>query len=249
MRFSPGHPEYARFVDIYVDESSQTKHRYLLIGALMVPTPNIDAFVQTIWRARAPELPAGEMKWTKVSRAKLPAYKRVVDVFFDNKNSLRPLDFHCLHVDTSRIDDKRDNEGSREIGFSKDIHRLLMKCGRMHKKNLFHLYPDERGRPQSAARELGLIFNRALKKDGDRRDWPCRRSKYRDSKSTICLQVVDILLGAVAYELNGHAKAAEPSPAKTELSRYILRDRWHVISHVLDGTSWRGRYTIWPVRR
>ena len=32
--------------------------------------------------APASELPAGEAKWTKVSRSKLSAYKRIVDVLW-----------------------------------------------------------------------------------------------------------------------------------------------------------------------
>ena len=82
MEFGPAHPEYDRLVDIYVDESSQTGHRYLLFGALMVPTASVDAFVQLVWDARQPELPKREMGWGEISRAKVAAYSRVVDLFF-----------------------------------------------------------------------------------------------------------------------------------------------------------------------
>src|SRR5262245_30779194 len=61
--FGSSDPQYDRFVDIYVDESSQTGHRYLLFGALMVPTASVEGFVQLVSRARLPELPKGEMGW------------------------------------------------------------------------------------------------------------------------------------------------------------------------------------------
>jgi hypothetical protein len=70
--------------DVYVDESSQTNHRYLVLGGLIVPNDAVADSVDLLWKARERRLPAGEMKWGKVSRAKMDAYKAVLDVFFQS---------------------------------------------------------------------------------------------------------------------------------------------------------------------
>lgn len=74
-------PDPALFSDIYIDESSQTKHRFLVLGGLIVPTALASLANDEVGRQRLPELPFGELKWNKVSNAKLASYKRVVDAF------------------------------------------------------------------------------------------------------------------------------------------------------------------------
>ena len=95
--------------DIYVDESSQTKHRFLVLGGLIIPHVELDAFCEAVEAARQPELPANSLKWGRVSRTKLEGYKRVVDVFFDP--SAAAVHFHSLVVDTHQQDHRRWNKG------------------------------------------------------------------------------------------------------------------------------------------
>lgn len=232
------------FSDVYVDETSQTQHRYLALGGLIVPTPQATLLTRDIAAARLPELPHGEMAWTKVSRAKLAAYKRVVDVFFEKANC-SCLDFHMVVVDTSRIRDAAFNGGSRENGFNKEIYQLLRKFGRLYKRALFYVYLDKRN-TKSPTEELRLILNRGIAKAGDTRDWPYRRVHFRDSSGCHILQVVDILLGAVAFHMNGHRDAAGASPAKCELSDYVLSSAR--IRNPLHDTAVTGRFTIWHRR-
>jgi hypothetical protein len=54
------------FSDIYVDESSQTKCRYLVLGASIIPQIAVADATKTILGTMVPELPHGEMKWGKV---------------------------------------------------------------------------------------------------------------------------------------------------------------------------------------
>lgn len=242
MRFDPDRPDYGQFSDIYLDETSQTKHRFLLIGGLIVPTHAAALFEGMMRVARVPELPHGEMAWIKVSRTKLAAYRRVVSMFFRNDLGLSHLDFHCLAVNTSQQDHREFNEGSREIGFNKEIYQLGMKFGRLYRHRLFHCYPDKRS-TKSSPEELRLILNRGIRKKGDNRDWPYRRVHFRESAESQALQLVDILLGAVAYRLNGHREAPGASPAKCELSDYVL---WRAgIQDVTVDTALSGRFTVW----
>jgi hypothetical protein len=233
------------FSEVYIDESSQTEHRYLVLGGIIVPRTFSTHFEGRIQQARLPELPRGEIAWVKVSRTKLPAYRRVIDVFFDAPFAYEHLDFHSLVVDTTRINDRRFNESSREIGFNKEIYQLCLKFGRLYPDRLFHIYADRRNTNQSP-NETRLIVNRGIRRGGDARDWPYRRVHFRDSDTTQALQLVDVLLGALTFRLNGHYDAWNASPAKRALCDHILA-RAH-IRDVFRDTPRRGRFTIWHRR-
>ncbi|MDY0959493.1 DUF3800 domain-containing protein [Sphingomonas sp. CFBP8993] len=227
--------------DIYIDESSQTKNRYLVLGAILLPAMSVTPSDMTLSVARLPELPHGEIKWGKVSKAKFAAYQRYVDCFFDDP-ALSAAKFHSLIVDTTQLNHKRFNSGSREIGFNKELYNLATKCARLQKSGLFHLYPDYRDTNQRPD-DLKNILNHGRHKKGDNRDWPFRRCQFRDSSKTPLLQLVDLLLGALAYGINKHYEQENASPHKLELARYILRRAG--IRDLHQDTSIDGKYTIW----
>lgn len=240
MRSAP--PNLAEIRNVYVDESSQTKHRFLVLGSVVVAAADAQALNEALAKARIPELPRSELKWTKVSRTKLAAYKRYVDTFFTGVSDFGVLDFHSIVVDMSRINDRLYNQGSRDIGFNKEMYQLLMKVGRLYRSGVFHVYPDRRSTTQSTE-DLRRILNRGRAAKGDTRDWPFRRVHFRDSEKEPVLQVVDLFIGAIAFRLNGHDRAPDASPAKLELSNYILeRAR---VADVTRDTFVMGRFTIW----
>lgn len=232
------------FADVYIDESSHTNHRYLVLGGIIAATADVRDICGRLAAARLPELPCGVMKWTKVSQAKLPAYLRCVDTFFDLQRE-RTLDFHCLVVDTSRLKHSLYNKGSREIGFNKEVYQLTMKFGRLY-KSLLHVYPDRRTTNQSTE-DLRLMLNRGIKKHyADIRDWPFRRLQFREPDDCLLLQMTDLLTGAVAFRTNGHHLAANASEAKVRLSQHILTRAG--VRDVQRDTAIRGRFTIWHRR-
>jgi len=236
MRVAPKPDEIA---EVYIDESSQNNHRHLVIGCIVNMLLSATTLNAAIATARTPELPNGEAKWVKVSKAKLAAYKRIVDVLFDNNDKAH---FHCLVVDTTLLDHNRFDEGSREIGFNKQVYQLAMKVARLYPKELFHLYPDHRETTQTPE-DLRLILNRGCRKKGDKRDWPFRRCQFRDSKKTLLLQLADIIVGGIAFKLNGHDKKKGASEAKREFAAYILA-RAKVADSFRD-TAFSAGFTIW----
>lgn len=234
-------PENLPVAEVYIDESSHTDHRYLVLGGIIAEINDARSASAAIEAARLPELPEGIMKWTKVSRSKLLAYKRVADTFFDWDRATT-LDFHSLVVDTTKQDHALYNESSREIGFNKEVYQLAMKFGRLYKA-LFHIYPDRRSTNQSTD-DLRLMLNRGIKKNhGDTRDWPFRRVQFREPGDSQLLQLSDIFAGALAWHLNGHQNHPNASPAKTELGDHILQRAG--ITNVFRDTAISGKFTIW----
>lgn len=227
--------------DIYADESSQTQHRYLVLGAVTALTADVPQLLQRVWTARQQRLPAGEMKWTKVSSAKLSVYKEVVDVFFDSELA----QFHCMCIDTSRFDHKKFNSGSREIGFSKMVFQLLAKHSRLYEERLY-AYLDSRTTRQSLD-DLRFMLNRYAANRQGRHDYPFRRLVFRDSKETELLQLNDVLLGSVAWLKNRHGDRPEASQAKSDLAQYVLR-RAGLTSLDQDTPRSKRHFTVWNFR-
>lgn len=225
---------------IYVDESSQTAHRYLVLGGIIC-CPEVQPDIErSFWEARGRDLPAGELKWTKVSPSKLDAYRRVIDVFWQRARIL-PV-FHSAVIDMHKRNESLFNGGSREIGFNKEIYQLLMKFGRTHKGYAYHVFPDER-QTSSSTEDLRMILNQGMRKNQNRPDWPFRRVHFRSSHDEPMLQLTDLLIGALAFRLNGHREAKDASKAKCELSDYVLDQAR--ISNVFVDTSVTGRFTVW----
>jgi hypothetical protein len=227
--------------DIYVDESSQNCHRYLLLGGVIMATGEASAFDACAIEARSLDLPQGEMGWVKVSRTKLPAYKRFVEAFF-RKNGLALLDFHSIVVDTRQLDDRQYNGGSREAGFNKEIYQLIQKFGRLYRNHEFDVYLDERSTPIDPE-ELRTIVNHGMRLRTGSREWPVRRLHFRKGADCHGIQIVDVLLGAVAFHLNGHRMKRDASAAKCELSDYVLY--LAKVADVRRDTALTGRFTIW----
>jgi hypothetical protein len=143
---------------------------------------------------------------------------------------------------SSKINDAKLNSGSRDIGFNKEIYQLVMKFCRLHRRHLFHVYLDHRNTTQSTE-EFRSILNAGARKAGDTRDWPFRRVHFRDSAQSATLQIVDVLLGALAFHLNGHAVKPDASAAKLTLSNDIFS--WARIADVTRDTPVAGVFTVW----
>ena len=217
----------------------------MLLGALVVPSLLTSRTEAVLKHSRLPELPSGEMAWTKVSNGKLQAYKRFIDTIFGPR---RPIQFHLLCVDTHRIKDKIFNGGSREAGFNKELYQLILKCWRLNRDQNFHVYLDRRKLPSTSDKAVPLsklrdIINLGIRKKSSGADWPVRRIQFRDGLDSQFIQAIDLVLGAVGYHLNGHRHAQGASAAKSELSDHVLS--LAKVADPLKGTAAHGRFTIW----
>jgi hypothetical protein len=157
--------------------------------------------------------------------------------------TIKSLDTHCVAVDTSKKTLKATGDGNIEIGFAKEFYFLCVPTiGNRLKRGLFHLYPDRRTTNQSLD-EARNIMNAGARKYNNRTDWPYRELRFQDPEVKQSLQVVDILIGAIAYHLNGHHQKPDGNPAKKQLCEHVLR--WAKITNPAVNTPWyRPRLTI-----
>jgi hypothetical protein len=79
--WEPKPEEAHRFSEVFIDETSFNGHHYSVIGGIIVARKYHRQFEAEVIEARGDDLPAfsrdgtpREMKWAKVSKAKLEAY-------------------------------------------------------------------------------------------------------------------------------------------------------------------------------
>jgi hypothetical protein len=178
------------FQEIYIDESSQNDHHFLVLGGIMLPRFLSAQFETDIIEARHPRLVSRnsegklrEIGWKYVSTGYFEAYKQVVDAYFSFgyrrlQRSGNPMAFYASVVDLT-VPGRRYTGGKRgEVGFDREIYYHCLSIARRCKTNLFHVYPDYRSTSRPI-RELGTILCYGIRKEpGERREWAFRRVQF-----------------------------------------------------------------------
>lgn len=232
-------------LNIYVDESCKDGIRHLILGGIAIELRHIQIVSDELLRQRDQFKTFGEVKWQKVSKAKLPFYKAYVDVFF-NLSTSDLLQFHALHVNTSTFNHGKWNQGSSELGFNKLIYQLLLhKFGRRY-GGYYRLYVflDERT-TQHTPETIRPMLNAALAKEWGIPGAPFRRLTFQDSKKSEILQLNDLLIGAIGFRKNGRHQLPEASPAKVELAEYIARQAVQLEHPIRVNSPKARRFTLW----
>jgi hypothetical protein len=207
--------ERDKFFSVYIDETSLTKHRYLMIGGLAVPLSHTAQLEADIIAARSntvvPSIPPDGtprvMKWEKLNTYNFDV--KVVDTVFNFRRVYKlPLSkdvaVHCVGVDTSVRSLRDTGDGDIGVGFDKEFHFLCtVVIAKRYQQALFLLYPDRR-QPTTRLSKAREIMNLGMAKHGDKREFPFRRLTFADPERCQALQAVDIIIGGMAYKLNGH---------------------------------------------
>jgi hypothetical protein len=110
---------------IYCDESRHSGaagDRYMAIGGLWVPKDRKPSLTREFRDLKRSVGLNSEVKWSKVSSARLDAYKRLADFFLAGD-----LNFRVIVVDQTKVDANRFHGGDRELGFYKFYYEMLIK--------------------------------------------------------------------------------------------------------------------------
>lgn len=211
-----------RYLHIYCDESRQTADRYIVIGGIIVPRMH-EARVQLALQSyRTDNQMNAELKWTKVSDQKLTEYRRFVDLFFSLSSIIY---FKAIVVDTSEIDHKRYNKNNPELGFYKLMYQFLLHSfgQELRPGDRCTIHLDQRTTKRYKLSTLCAILNNGLRKKYRLEDKPIRNVQAVDSKSNDFIQLADVLMGAIGYEMNGAHTRTNAKRAKIHLAEHIAQ--------------------------
>jgi len=227
-------------LDIYVDESSQNAHHYMVLGAVLARTSSVADLSEII---RASNQGSHEpLKWTRLTRFREARYASFIDTIFDLIGENR-VHFHAMIVDTSKFDHRTYNVGRREVGFSKMIYQLLLHRGGLKYKSNLYVYLDYRSTDQTPE-HLKLALDNGMMAKGRASNF--RKVVFRNYSRTPLLWIADVLAGAIAFHKNRHHLRDNAAAQKVKAAARIAEsagnsDQW-------EDTGRNERFTVWNFR-
>lgn len=255
----PREQEKHLFHEIYIDETSQNGHRFLVLGGIVIPREYSAEFTADIIEARRPRLYnftskglLREMGWSEISKGDFEDYKKVMEAFFSfaaRRLVGKPgmVKSFCSVVDT-QVRGRGYSKGQRgQIGFNREIYFHSISIARNNRQELFHVYPDYRS-TKEPIEGMAFMLSRGLSKEPSQtRDHPFRRVKFRLSHEDQALQISDIIIGAVAYRLNRHYDQPHANEDKKRLCDFILKKTGfdqRIFSDRFKQKTW-GTHQLW----
>jgi hypothetical protein len=208
---------------VYCDESQTSGQRFVVYGGIILTANNAAAFDDVIEQWRATKNFRGELKWTKVSKAKYRDYRTIVDMFFEHVAG-RYLHFKAMVCD--RQDPAyRHQRSDREIGFYKLYYQFLLRKFAVYAdgdEHRLYVFLDQRD-TKYKLEVLKIILNRGIRKMYGRTADVVQAVEARDSKKCNVMQVADVIMGAIGFHNNDWHRQPGASKAKIELAKYVAR--------------------------
>jgi hypothetical protein len=180
--------------NIYCDESCHIEHdhkRYMLLGCVSVAYNQLKRHTERINAIKSKYNFYGEIKWTGVSSSMHLFYKDLLDYFFDTD-----IRFRAVVVDKTQIKNDKFSQDF-DTFYYKMYYQLLI-----HRKNTeysYNVYLDIKDTLSSnKVNKLKEILNTKY--------GVFRNVQNIHSKESIMMQLADLLMGAISYELNNDEK-------------------------------------------
>jgi hypothetical protein len=182
-------------INLYCDESCHLEHDHqpvMLVGAIWCPLNEVERLSKEMRDMKMRHKAAGELKWSKVSMARLGFYLELVDWFLAEV----PLHFRGLVVlHKERLDHSLFNDGSHDDFYYKMYFSLLTKI--LSPDQRYNIYLDVKDtRSRLKLRKLGEVLC------NDKYDFTSQMIGHLQnirSHESYLLQICDFLLGAVSY--------------------------------------------------
>jgi hypothetical protein len=198
----------------------------MIYGGIITPAKNVPNLEKAIQEWRDKNNFHGEIKWTKVSKAKLSLYAGLVNFFFKLAEK-HQLHFKAVVFDTTEIDYATYHKGDEDLGFYKFYYFFLLHKFGTYAKDDTHLlwiFLDQRSGCESV--KLGTlrnVVNAGIRKKYGRKADVVRRVEARVSHECSLMQLADVLMGAVGYHCNDLHEKPGASPSKTALAAQIAK--------------------------
>lgn len=181
--------------NIYCDESchlENDRQPVMLFGAIWCPKLKVQEISSAIRAIKTKYRALGELKWTKVSPAKLSFYMDLIDFFF----SQGAINFRGLIVTNKQdLNHSYFNEGSHDSFYYKMYYQMLVPI--LKPPNSYNVYIDIKDtRSADKVRLLREVLCNTLH-DFDRALIPIIQNIR--SRESHLLQLADFFTGAVGY--------------------------------------------------
>jgi hypothetical protein len=205
--------------NLYCDESCHLENdhkKYMVLGCVSVAYNQVKRHTERIRELKQKHKFFGEIKWSGVSRSKYQFYKELIDYFFDTD-----IRFRAIVVDKNRIENNRFGQ-DYDTFYYKMYYQLLI-----HKKNseyAYNVYLDIKD--TLSAEKVNRLKDILNVKFG-----VFRNVQNIQSKESVVMQLTDLLIGAVSYELNNESKKVNAKVLLIEKLKQHSNQEFFTSSH------------------
>lgn len=215
-------------IHVFLDESSQTGHAHMVVGALFcrkVAAREIAAAMDRCLLNHS-QKPTKEFHWNELTKHTSQLYKDVLSMLIGFTVTQRKMRYRALVVEMAKVDWSLEKRRSREALLAKFIFTLVFGFARSFGPNIrYVVWIDKRADSlddlEMDKRTLYALNNEAKSKFGWE-DGPFASVRFVDSKKSRLIQAVDMITGAVAYETNQKHRAPDASLHRVELLEHAI---------------------------
>lgn len=209
--------------NIYCDESCHLEHDrqpVMLLGGVWCPLTEVPRLATELRDIKKRHKATGELKWTKVSVARLDFYLEIVSWFLAEI----PLHFRSLVVlNKSTLNHEYFNKSSHDEFYYKMYFSLLNKILSPDKQ--YNIYLDIKDtRSRKKVRKLSEVLCNNVY---DFTSQMIRHIQNIHSKESDLMQLTDFLLGAVSYRHRGLSGNTAKEAVIRRLEQGLGRDLLH----------------------
>lgn len=231
--------------NVYCDESCHLEHdgiNVMVIGSVWCPQSKLQEINQRIRdiKTRNGVSPQAEMKWTKISPAKVDLYKDFVDYFFDDDD----LHFRAVIIpDKSRLDHERFHQ-DHDTWYYKMYFDMLKVV--LSPTDRYEIYIDIKDtNSHKRAQKLKEVCCNSMY---DFSEHIIKRLQPVRSEEVQIMQLVDILIGAAGYQNRTFPEDFVKSPAKQEIINLIMKRSGYSLSKTTLLREEKCNLLIWDAR-
>lgn len=198
--------------NLYCDESCHLPNdgsKIMVLGGIWCPKGKVRKINEHIRKIKTEYGVQAEIKWVKLSSSKKELYNELINYFFDNDD----LHFRVLIVDNKDQLDNQSFHQTHDEWYYKMYFNMIKTV--IDPKAFYSIYLDIKDtKSKTKIQKLNEVLS---------------NSRYTISNQTIqkiqvirsdeveIMQIVDVLIGAIAYKLRGYEKSA----AKKEMIQLI----------------------------
>ena len=227
-------------ISIFCDESCHLENdesNVMGLGAVWLPKSDVRALSLQLRDIKRRHRAAGELKWNKVSPARLDFYKEVVDWFFNQED----LCFRALIVpNKGDLDHDRFNGGEHDTFYYKMYFSMLNKILSPSDSHSIYIDIKDTRSKLKVAKLRDVLCNNVYDFTGQM----VTRTQHVRSHEVELMQVCDLLLGATVYRHRGLAT----SHAKTQIAERIESKSGRSILHSSPLRDHKFNIFVWQAR-
>lgn len=174
--------------NIYCDESTHLPndgHPHMILGYVSIAANQMKLAKEQIKAIKAKHNYEGELKWTNVHEATLQMYVEIVEYFF-----MTDMQFRAVIVDKSQIDETRRDYTFNDFYFRMYYQLLHHKTDMENNYNVYIDIKDTCSNDKLRQLEEIIKWNTAI-----------RRFQFVKSSESSFLQLADVIIGAINYNL------------------------------------------------